>query len=437
MNHLDACLTLKVADGISDGPVQSQPSGFTVDGELNLKVPIAEGESDYDNLSDNVDDEDDGEQDDDEEDNELPKSALRRDDEQNTGAFSFFADCVTKWPCLTVDTTSDKGKKWWNLRKTCFTIVEHDWFETFIIFMILLSSGALAFEDIYIERRRTIKIILEFADKVFTYIFVIEMLLKWVAYGFKTYFTNAWCWLDFFIVDVSLISLVANWMGYSDLGPIKSLRTLRALRPLRALSRFEGMRVVVNALVGAIPSIFNVLLVCLIFWLIFSIMGVNLFAGKFYRCINTTTEELFPMTEVNNRTECLALEEATQEARWINVKINYDNVGTGYLSLLQVATFKGWMDIMYAAVDSREVEEQPSYEINLYMYIYFVIFIIFGSFFTLNLFIGVIIDNFNQQKKKINQDIFMTDEQKKYYEAMKKLGSKKPQKPIPRPTVCY
>lgn len=60
-----------------------------------------------------------------------------------------------------------------------------------------------AFEDIHIERRRTIKIILEYADKVFTYIFIIEMLLKWVAYGFKTYFTNAWCWLDFFIVDVS------------------------------------------------------------------------------------------------------------------------------------------------------------------------------------------------------------------------------------------
>uniref|UniRef100_A0A096LVC5 Sodium channel protein n=1 Tax=Poecilia formosa TaxID=48698 RepID=A0A096LVC5_POEFO len=445
MNHLDACLTLKVADGISDGPVQSQPSGFTVDGELNLKVPIAEGESDYDNLSDD-DDEDDANECDDGDSSVCstvdyrppepePEKKEEEEPEPEEPEACFTDDCVTKWPCLTVDTTSGKGKEWWNLRKTCFTIVEHDWFETFIIFMILLSSGALAFEDIYIERRRTIKIILEFADKVFTYIFVIEMLLKWVAYGFKTYFTNAWCWLDFFIVDISLISLVANWMGYSDLGPIKSLRTLRALRPLRALSRFEGMRVVVNALVGAIPSIFNVLLVCLIFWLIFSIMGVNLFAGKFYRCINTTTEELFPMTEVNNRTECLALEEATREARWINVKINYDNVGKGYLSLLQVATFKGWMDIMYAAVDSREVvEEQPSYEINLYMYIYFVIFIIFGSFFTLNLFIGVIIDNFNQQKKKFgDQDIFMTDEQKKYYEAMKKLGSKKPQKPIPRP----
>ncbi|KAF7642543.1 hypothetical protein LDENG_00256230, partial [Lucifuga dentata] len=59
------------------------------------------------------------------------------------------------------------------------------------------------------------------------------------------------------------------------------------------------------------------------------------------------------------------------------------------------------MDIMYAAVDSRNVEDQPVYEDNLYMYLYFVCFIIFGSFFTLNLFIGVIIDNFNQQKAKI------------------------------------
>uniref|UniRef100_A0A3B4UEP4 Sodium channel protein n=1 Tax=Seriola dumerili TaxID=41447 RepID=A0A3B4UEP4_SERDU len=453
MNHLETSQNFKAADGIANCVVEGRPAGFTVDGELSLNVPIAQGESDFENLGEDDDDDDDDEEDEDDLMGALtdgdssicstvdyqppepePEEVEEEEPEPVEPESCFTDNCVKRWPCLTVDITQGRGKKWWNLRRTCFTIVEHDWFETFIIFMILLSSGALAFEDINIERRRTIKIILEYADKVFTYIFVIEMLLKWVAYGFKTYFTNAWCWLDFFIVDVSLISLVANWMGYSDLGPIKSLRTLRALRPLRALSRFEGMRVVVNALVGAIPSIFNVLLVCLIFWLIFSIMGVNLFAGKFYRCINTTTEELFPMTEVNNRSDCMAIKEATQEARWVNVKVNYDNVGKGYLSLLQVATFKGWMDIMYAAVDSREVEEQPSYEINLYMYIYFVIFIIFGSFFTLNLFIGVIIDNFNQQKKKINKDIFMTEEQKKYYEAMKKLGSKKPQKPIPRPT---
>uniref|UniRef100_A0A4W6EX08 Sodium channel protein n=1 Tax=Lates calcarifer TaxID=8187 RepID=A0A4W6EX08_LATCA len=362
---------------------------------------------------------------------------IRLEAEQRLHSFISFCDvlrfsCYRRCPLLDINMSQGKGKVWSNFRRTCFSIVEHNYFETFIIFMILLSSGALAFEDIYLEQRRVIKTVLEYADQVFTYIFVVEMILKWIAYGFKTYFTNAWCWLDFLIVDVSLVSLTANILGYSELGAIKSLRTLRALRPLRALSRFEGMRVVVNALVGAIPSIFNVLLVCLIFWLIFSIMGVNLFAGKFYYCFNKTSEEMFHPDKVNNKTECLTLiNDNFTEVRWKNLKVNYDNVGMGYLSLLQVATFKGWMDIMYAAVDSREVESQPMYEDNLYMYLYFVCFIIFGSFFTLNLFIGVIIDNFNQQKAKIY--IFMTEEQKKYYNAMKKLGSKKPQKPVPRP----
>ncbi|NXJ54563.1 SCN5A protein, partial [Spizaetus tyrannus] len=340
--------------------------------------------------------------------------------------------CVRYFHCYVGSAIKFGGETWWNLRKTCYQIVEHSWFESFIIFMILLSSGALAFEDIHINERKSIKIMLAFLDKMFTFIFVLEMLLKWVAYGFKKYFTNAWCWLDFLIVDVSLINLLG-----SSFGPMKSLRTLRALRPLRALSRFEGMRVVVNALLGAIPSIMNVLLVCLIFWLIFSIMGVNLFAGKFGKCVNLTEEDSELNGSINNITDC-KMYNNTGKIFWVNVKVNFDNVGSGYLALLQVATFKGWMDIMYAAVDSREKNEQPQMEHSLFMYLYFVNFIIFGSFFTLNLFVGVIIDNFNQQKKKISgEDIFMTEEQKKYYNAMKKLGSKKPQKPIPRPLNRY
>ncbi|KAM4559679.1 sodium channel protein type 2 subunit alpha-like isoform 2-T2 [Odontesthes bonariensis] len=424
---------------------------------LTVTVPIAVGESDFENLntedfsSDSSDVEGSKEKLD-VEPQHLSSSegstvdirppgdgvdSVELEPEESLDPEACFTDgCVRRFQCCQINEEGGKYKSWWTLRKTCFIIVEHNWFESFIIFMILLSSGALAFEDVYIEQRRTIKTVLEYADKVFTYIFILEMLLKWVAYGFVKYFTNAWCWLDFLIVDVSLVSLVANALGYSELTAIKSLRTLRALRPLRALSRFEGMRVVVNALLGAIPSIMNVLLVCLIFWLIFSIMGVNLFAGKYYYCVNTTTEEVFPISIVNNKTDCLNM--INDSARWKNVKINFDNVGAGYLALLQVATFKGWMDIMYAAVDSRNLEDQPEYEVNLYMYLYFVIFIIFGSFFTLNLFIGVIIDNFNQQKKKLGgQDIFMTEEQKKYYNAMKKLGSKKPQKPIPRPANAF
>ncbi|XP_064155060.1 sodium channel, voltage gated, type VIII, alpha subunit a isoform X4 [Anguilla rostrata] len=441
--------TSGIGSSVGKYMIDEDRMSFIHNPNLTVRVPIAVGESDFENLNT----EDFSSESDVEGTKELDDTSssegstidikpevedvvvVEQVEEYMDPEACWTEACIARYKCCDVPITEGWGKHWWFLRKTCYLIVEHNWFETLIIFMILLSSGALAFEDVYIEQRKTIRVILEYADRVFTYIFILEMLLKWVAYGFVKYFTNAWCWLDFFIVDVSIVSLIANALGYSDLGPIKSLRTLRALRPLRALSRFEGMRVVVNALVGAIPSIMNVLLVCLIFWLIFSIMGVNLFAGKYYYCFNATSELRFEITDVNNKTECFLLINANHtDVRWKNVKINFDNVGAGYLALLQVATFKGWMDIMYAAVDSRKVEDQPIYEDNIYMYIYFVIFIIFGSFFTLNLFIGVIIDNFNQQKKKFGgQDIFMTEEQKKYYNAMKKLGSKKPQKPIPRP----
>ncbi|KAM7407501.1 hypothetical protein PAMA_003295 [Pampus argenteus] len=387
---------------------------FIINPSVTVTVPIAVGESDFENL--NTEDFSSASSDDagchmdvdDDDDDQFSSSegstvdfgdgreggdSIDVEPEESMDPDACFPNaCVQKVKCCQVNVEVGWWKIWWTLRKTCYQIVEHSWFESFIIFMILLSSGALAFEDVYIEKRKTIKTVLEFSDKIFTYIFILEMLLKWVAYGFAKYFTNAWCWLDFLIVDV-----------------------------------------VVNALLGAIPSIINVLLVCLIFWLIFSIMGVNLFAGKFYHCVNRSTNKRFLPSEVKNKTDCDRLGKA---ARWKNIKVNFDNVGLGYLALLQVATFKGWMDIMYAAVDSQSKhDEQPVYEINLKMYLYFVVFIIFGAFFTLNLFIGVIIDNFNQQKKKLGgQDIFMTEEQKKYYNAMKKLGSKKPQKPIPRPS---
>ncbi|XP_048121747.1 sodium channel, voltage gated, type V-like, alpha b isoform X2 [Alosa alosa] len=443
----------RYASTVSGGGAGGDGDSYMTNPNLTISVPIAPGESDVDFPEEEEEEEEQSESSEEEEVEEtkqkddislsegstvdLRKPGEEEDEysemaEEAMDPDNCFPDvCVRHFQCCDINTTDGLGQVWWTLRKTCFQIVEHSWFESFIIFMILLSSGALAFEDIYIEQRKVIKVVLQYADNIFTYIFILEMVLKWTAYGFKKYFTNYWCWLDFLIVDVSLVSLIANAFGYSDFAAIKSLRTLRALRPLRALSRFEGMRVVVNALIGAIPSIMNVLLVCLIFWLIFSIMGVNLFAGKFGRCVNRTGY-IYNVTEINNLTQCLGMNDT--QYYWTKVKVNFDNVGAGYLALLQVATFKGWMDIMYAAVDSRAVEEQPIKETNLYMYLYFVIFIIFGSFFTLNLFIGVIIDNFNQQKRKLGgEDIFMTEEQKKYYNAMKKLGSKKPQKPIPRP----
>ncbi|NXC41524.1 SCN4A protein, partial [Penelope pileata] len=342
--------------------------------------------------------------------------------------------CVKCFPCCVVDTTKFPGGTWWKFRKTCYKIVKHSWFEHFIIFIIILSSAALAFEDIHLEKRKTVKVLLDYADKVFTYIFILEMLLKWIAYGLRSYFTNVWCWLDFIIVCVSIVLILHSGFFFyytKNYTALKSLRTLRALRPLRALSRFEGIKVVVNALLGAIPSIMNVLLVCVVFWLLFNIVGVKLLGQKFWKCTLIANNSL--TANVTNETDCKMF-----NGKWVNSDVNFDDVGMGYLALLQVATFKGWMDIMYAAVDSREIGQQPQFEAFFIMYSYFVIFIIFGSFFMLNLFIGVVISNFNQQRKKISgKDLFLTEEQKKYYNALKKLGSKKPQKPIPRPLNAF
>ncbi|KAK2588266.1 hypothetical protein KPH14_004294 [Odynerus spinipes] len=338
-------------------------------------------------------------------------------------------NCYKKFPFLAGDDDAPFWQGWANLRLKTFQLIENKYFESAVITMILLSSLALALEDVHLQQRPILQDILYYMDRIFTVIFFLEMLIKWLALGFKKYFTNAWCWLDFIIVMLSLINLGAIWAGAADIPAFRSMRTLRALRPLRAVSRWEGMKVVVNALVQAIPSIFNVLLVCLIFWLIFAIMGVQLFAGKYFKCVDanktTLSYEIIP-----DRNACLA-----ENYTWENSPMNFDHVGKAYLCLFQVATFKGWIQIMNDAIDSREVDKQPIRETNIYMYLYFVFFIIFGSFFTLNLFIGVIIDNFNEQKKKAggSLEMFMTEDQKKYYNAMKKMGSKKPLKAIPRP----
>nr|XP_031845024.1 sodium channel protein para isoform X22 [Nomia melanderi] len=297
-------------------------------------------------------------------------------------------NCYKKFPFLAGDDDAPFWQGWANLRLKTFQLIENKYFETAVILMILLSSLALALEDVHLQSRPILQDILYYMDRIFTVIFFLEMLIKWLALGFKKYFTNAWCWLDFIIVMV-----------------------------------------VVNALVQAIPSIFNVLLVCLIFWLIFAIMGVQLFAGKYFKCVDanktTLSYEIIP-----DRNACIA-----ENYTWENSPMNFDHVGKAYLCLFQVATFKGWIQIMNDAIDSRELNKQPIRETNIYMYFYFVFFIIFGSFFTLNLFIGVIIDNFNEQKKKAggSLEMFMTEDQKKYYNAMKKMGSKKPLKAIPRP----
>ena len=79
------------------------------------------------------------------------------------------------------------------------------------------------------------------------------------------------------------------------------------------------------------PAIVNVMLVCLIFWLIFSIVGYQLFGGKFYKCVNASTLEPFNDTVVKIKDQC-----NETGMRWMNSKINFDTSLQGFLALFQV-----------------------------------------------------------------------------------------------------
>ncbi|XP_071167168.1 sodium channel protein 1 brain-like isoform X2 [Mytilus edulis] len=322
------------------------------------------------------------------------------------------------------------GIRWYKFRRVMTMIVESKVFEAIVLICIGLSSMSLAFEDIYLYQKPELEQALYVINIIFVVLFTIEMLMKWFALGMKAYFSSFWTILDFLIVVISWASFAAAAAGAADISAFRSLRTLRALRPLRAISRWQGMKIVVNALMLSIPSIINVIIVCLVFWLIFSIMGVQFFAGKFFKCVDNDGEKFDPLV-IANKSHCIS-----SGYNWTNSKINFDHVGQGFLSLFQVATFEGWMELMEDAVDATEVDKQPKFESNIWYYLFFVAFIVFGSFFTLNLIISVIIDNFNELKKQYEGhvlDMFLTTTQRNYMNTLKKLGNKKPQKTIKRP----
>lgn len=145
------------------------------------------------------------------------------------------ADCCPvkfylNFPCLAGDDDSPFWQGWANLRIKTFRLIENKYFETAVIAMILISSLALvstphlplletrtdlglfqAAEDIYLAERPVLQDVLYYMDRIFTVIFTMEMVVKWLALGFVKYFTNAWCWLDFVIVMVRSDVLCLCW----------------------------------------------------------------------------------------------------------------------------------------------------------------------------------------------------------------------------------
>ena len=189
-------------------------------------------------------------------------------------------------------------------------------FETLIIILIILSSITLCIDTPLLNPNSFFKKFLRVLDLMFTLLFAFEATLKIITLGFftnnipkiKGYIFNWWNLLDFFVVIASLtdmyFTVILGVSSAKHLKSLKALRVFRALRPLRMVSRNEGLKVVVNSLFSAIPGMTNVICVCIIFITIFSIMGVNLFKGKFYSCAKSENYNPDIYESISSEADC-------------------------------------------------------------------------------------------------------------------------------------
>jgi hypothetical protein len=117
---------------------------------------------------------------------------------------------------------------------------------------------------------------MDIAGYVMSVIFLLECVLKIIAFGFivhkNAYLRNSWNWLDFFVVLVSLLDFFPSLEQYSSL---KVFRTLRILRPLRAINKIERMKEIINTLLASIPGLLNVMFFLFFVSSVFGILGVH------------------------------------------------------------------------------------------------------------------------------------------------------------------
>uniref|UniRef100_A0A8C0BRU6 Voltage-dependent L-type calcium channel subunit alpha n=1 Tax=Buteo japonicus TaxID=224669 RepID=A0A8C0BRU6_9AVES len=256
----------------------------------------------------------------------------------------------------------------------------------------------------------------ERVEYLFLIIFTVEAFLKVIAYGLlfhpNAYLRNGWNLLDFIIVVVGLFSAILEQATKADGGnsiggkgagfDVKALRAFRVLRPLRLVSGVPSLQVVLNSIIKAMVPLLHIALLVLFVIIIYAIIGLELFMGKMHKTcyhvqgglIDTPAEDdpspCAPQSahgrQCQNGTEC--------KAGWEGPKhgiTNFDNFAFAMLTVFQCITMEGWTDVLYWVNDAIGRD---------WPWIYFVTLIIIGSFFVLNLVLGVLSGEFSKEREK-------------------------------------
>ncbi|XP_076862626.1 voltage-dependent L-type calcium channel subunit alpha-1C isoform X4 [Brachyhypopomus gauderio] len=306
------------------------------------------------------------------------------------------------------------------IRRACINIVEWKPFEIIILMTIFANCVALA---VYIpfpeDDSNATNFNLERVEYLFLIIFTVEAFLKVIAYGLlchpNAYLRNGWNLLDFIIVVVGLFSAILEQATKGDGGTpiggkaagfdVKALRAFRVLRPLRLVSGVPSLQVVLNSIIKAMVPLLHIALLVLFVIIIYAIIGLELFMGKMHRtCFfirdgqkGAISEEkpapCAPNSSAHGRhcsppniTQCYVGWEGPNDGI-----TNFDNFAFAMLTVFQCITMEGWTDVLYWMQDAM------GYELP---WVYFVSLVIFGSFFVLNLVLGVLSGEFSKEREK-------------------------------------
>ncbi|KAG5845699.1 hypothetical protein ANANG_G00142030 [Anguilla anguilla] len=258
----------------------------------------------------------------------------------------------------------------------------------------------------------------ERVEYLFLIIFTVEAFLKVIAYGLlfhpNAYLRNGWNLLDFIIVVVGLFSAILEQAtkgdGATPIGgkaagfDVKALRAFRVLRPLRLVSGVPSLQVVLNSIIKAMVPLLHIALLVLFVIIIYAIIGLELFMGKMHRtCFfyrdghlgPTSEEKPAPCAQAHAHGRQCSPENITKcEMGWEGPNYgitNFDNFAFAMLTVFQCITMEGWTDVLYWMQDAM------GYELP---WVYFVSLVIFGSFFVLNLVLGVLSGEFSKEREK-------------------------------------
>ncbi|XP_077001970.1 voltage-dependent L-type calcium channel subunit alpha-1F isoform X2 [Tamandua tetradactyla] len=301
------------------------------------------------------------------------------------------------------------------LRRFCISIVEWKPFDILILLTIFANCVALG---VYIpfpeDDSNTTNHNLEQVEYVFLVIFTVETMLKIVAYGLvlhpSAYIRNGWNLLDFIIVVVGLFSvLLEQGPGRPGDTPhtggkpggfdVKALRAFRVLRPLRLVSGVPSLHIVLNSIMKALVPLLHIALLVLFVIIIYAIIGLELFLGRMHKTCYflgsdvEAEEDPSPCASSGSGRAC-TLNQTECRGRWAGPNggiTNFDNFFFAMLTVFQCVTMEGWTDVLYWMQDAM------GYELP---WVYFVSLVIFGSFFVLNLVLGVLSGEFSKEREK-------------------------------------